>query len=297
MDKQNADMTVAQRKGKKQSFVKELWRRLRRNKSAVVALCVIITFILIALTTPVWCPFSKVIAQNIDSRLQFPGRDSWFGTDIYGRDLFSRMMYGARISMFIGFVVAFFQFTIGGTLGAVAAYVGGYVENIIMRSMDVLTTIPHTLLVLAIVAALGPSMTNLLLAITIACIPGMTRIMRAMMLTVVEMEYVEAARACGTRTPRIIIRHVLPNGIGPIIVQTTGTISGTILIAAGLSYIGLGVQPPTPEWGYMLSEGREYMLTHPYLMIFPGCAIVIAALSFELLGDGLRDALDPRLKD
>jgi peptide/nickel transport system permease protein len=206
-------------------------------------------------------------------------------------------MYGARISMLISFVVAAFELLTGGILGAVAAYYGGWLENIIMRFVDMISTIPYTLLCMCLVSALGTNMTNLIIALAIANIPGMTRIVRSTMLTVVEMEYIEAARACGTKDGRIILRHILPNGIGPIIVQVTRSISNTILIAAGLSYLGLGVQPPRPEWGAMLSEAREVMLHYPYLMLFPGCAIVIAALSFQLFGDGLRDALDPRLKD
>jgi len=285
-------------KGKKQSFLKELWRRLLKNKSAVVALCIICVFISIALTVTLWLPYERAIMQNARQRLLPPGTEGHiFGTDGYGRDMFARIMYGARISMFIGFVVASFELVIGGCLGAVAAYYGKLTENIIMRIMDMLATIPHTLLALCIVAALGAGMTNLLIALVISDIPVMTRIVRSTMLSVVEMEYIEAARACGTKDARIIWRHILPNGIGPIIVQATRAISSTILTAAGLSYIGLGVQPPTPEWGYMLSEGRERMLLSPYLMIIPGVAIVIAALSFEIFGDGLRDAMDPRLKD
>jgi len=259
---------------------------------------VILVFITIALTVTLWLPYEKAILQNARQRLLPPGTAGHiFGTDVYGRDMFARIMYGARISMFIGFVVAGFELVIGGCLGAMAAFYGSWIENLIMRVMDILSTMPHTLLALCIVAALGAGMTNLLIALVISNISGMTRIVRSSMLTVVEMEYIEAARACGTRDARIIWRHILPNGIGPIIVQATRSISGTILTAAGLSYLGLGVQPPTPEWGYMLSEGRERMLLSPYLMTIPGIAIVIAALSFEIFGDGLRDALDPRLKD
>lgn len=163
--------------------------------------------------------------------------------------------------------------------------------------MDIFSAIPGTLLALAIVAALGASMLNLLIAITISSIPGFVRLIRSTVLTVVESDYVEAARACGTRDGRTIMRHILPNAIGPIIVQTTSSISGMILQASGLSFIGMGVQPPTPEWGAMISEAREFMRTEPYLMIFPGVCIILAALAFNLIGDGLRDALDPRLRD
>ena len=231
------------------------------------------------------------------SDLQAPSAEHWFGTDAFGRDVFTRVLYGSRISLTIGFVTAFFSLIIGGALGAAAAFYGGQTDNIIMRFMDMLTAIPSTLLALAIVAALGASMTNLLIAITIASIPGFVRLIRSVVLTVFEMDYVEAARACGTKDARIIYKHILPNASGTIIIQTTSSISGMILQASGLSYIGMGVQAPRPEWGSMLSEAREFMLLYPYLMIFPGVCIILTALSFNLVGDGLRDALDPRLKD
>lgn len=238
-----------------------------------------------------------VTEQNADIRLLTPSSEHWFGTDAYGRDLFTRVLYGTRISLVIGIFTAGFSLLFGGILGAVAAYYGGQVDNIIMRVMDMFTAIPGTLLALAIVAALGANMINLLIAITISSIPGFVRLIRSTVLTVVESEYVEAARACGAKDGRIILKHVLPNAIGPIIVQTTTSISGMILQASGLSFIGMGVQPPTPEWGAMISESREFMRLYPHLMVFPGVCIILAALSFNLLGDGLRDALDPRLKD
>jgi peptide/nickel transport system permease protein len=284
-------------RGKKQSFFKELWRRLKKNVSAVVALLIVVVFIIIALSAGIIAPYSQAISTDISKRLQTPSSEHWFGTDEFGRDVFMRVIYGARISMFIGLIVAGFSLLVGGVLGAVSAYYGGLIDNIIMRCMDMLTSLPSTLLAMCVVAALGASMTNLLIALTISYIPTMTRIVRSSLLPVTEMEFVEAARACGTRDARIIFRHILPNGVGPVIVQTTRIISGTILSAAGLSYIGLGVQSPTPEWGSMLTAAREYMRLYPYLMIFPGVALVTAALSFDLLGDGFRDALDPRLKD
>jgi peptide/nickel transport system permease protein len=294
MMKETAKKTA---RGKKQSFFKELWRRLKKNASAVVALAIVVIYIIIALSAGIIAPYSQAIRTDISKRLQAPSSAHWFGTDDFGRDVFMRVIYGARISMFIGFIVAGFSFFIGGILGAVSAYYGGFVDNIIMRCMDMLTSLPSTLLARCVVAALGASMTNLLIALTISYIPTMTRIVRSSVLPVTEMEYVEAARACGTRDARIIFRHILPNGVGPVIVQTTRIISGTILSAAGLSYIGLGVQSPTPEWGSMLTAAREYMRLYPYLMVFPGIALVTTALSFDLLGDGFRDALDPRLKD
>ena len=211
--------------------------------------------------------------------------------------MFTRVLYGARISLTIGFVTAAISLVMGGILGASAAFYGGRTDNLIMQTMDMLTAIPGILLALSVVAVLGASMPNLLIAISIASIPGFTRLIRSVVLTVAESDYVEAARACGTRDLRIILKHILPNAIGPIVIQTTSSISGMILQASGLSFIGMGVQPPTPEWGYMLSEAREFMRIKPYLLIFPGICIMLTALSFDLLGDGLRDALDPRLKD
>ncbi len=288
---------VVNAKGKKKSKMKETWRRMKKNKGSMAGLVVLILFALAAIFANFISPESLVTEQNAKIRLQPPSREHWFGTDAYGRDVFTRVLYGSRISLTIGFVTAFCSLIAGGILGAAAAFYGGQADNVIMRCMDMLISIPSTLLALAIVAALGASMTNLLIAITISSIPGFVRLIRSVVLTVVEMDYVEAARACGTRDARIIYKHILPNAIGTIIIQTTSSISGMILQASGMSYIGMGVQPPRPEWGYMLSESREFMREQPYLMIFPGICVVLTALSFNLVGDGLRDALDPRLKD
>ena len=288
---------VVNAKGKKKSKMKETWRRMKKNKGSMAGLVVLILFALAAIFANFISPESLVTEQNAKIRLQPPSREHWFGTDAYGRDVFTRVLYGSRISLTIGFVTAFCSLIAGGILGAAAAFYGGQADNVIMRCMDMLISIPSTLLALAIVAALGASMTNRLIAITISSIPGFVRLIRSVVLTVVEMDYVEAARAFGTRDARIIYKHILPNAIGTIIIQTTSSISGMILQASGMSYIGMGVQPPRPEWGYMLSESREFMREQPYLMIFPGICVVLTALSFNLVGDGLRDALDPRLKD
>ncbi len=291
------DKNTANAKGKKKSKVKETWHRMKKNKGSMIGLVILIIFALAAIFANFISDEELVTLQNAKIRLQPPSSEHWFGTDAFGRDLFTRVLYGSRISLTIGLVTAFFSLIVGGVLGAAAAFYGGQVDNVIMRLMDMLTSIPSTLLALAIVAALGASMTNLLIAITISSVPGFVRLIRSVVLTVVEMDYVEAARACGTRDARIIYKHILPNAIGTIIIQTTGSISGMILQASGLSYIGMGVQPPRPEWGYMLSESREFMREQPYLMLFPGICIILTALSFNLVGDGLRDALDPRLKD
>lgn len=288
---------TVQTHGKKESRFLDTCRRLSRNVSAVIGIVILLIFFFGAIFANQICPEELVTTQDASIRLQEPSAEHIFGTDAYGRDLFARVLYGSRISLTIGLFTAFFSLVIGGILRAAAAYYGGQIDNIIMRVMDIFSAIPGTLLALAIVAALGASMLNLLIAITISSIPGFVRLIRSTVLTVVESDYVEAARACGTRDGRTIMRHILPNAIGPIIVQTTSSISGMILQASGLSFIGMGVQPPTPEWGAMISEAREFMRTEPYLMIFPGVCIILAALAFNLIGDGLRDALDPRLRD
>ena len=288
---------TVQTHGKKESRFLDTCRRLSRNVSAVIGIVILLIFFFGAIFANQICPEELVTTQDASIRLQEPSAEHIFGTDAYGRDLFARVLYGSRISLTIGLFTAFFSLVIGGILGAAAAYYGGQIDNIIMRVMDIFSAIPGTLLALAIVAALGASMLNLLIAITISSIPGFVRLIRSTVLTVVESDYVEAARACGTRDGRTIMRHILPNAIGPIIVQTTSSITGMILQASGLSFIGMGVQPPTPEWGAMISEAREFMRTEPYLMIFPGVCIILAALAFNVIGDGLRDALEPRLRD
>ncbi|MCI5615744.1 MAG: ABC transporter permease [Clostridia bacterium] len=282
---------------KKKNKFAEVWKRLCKNTGAVIGMIIILIFVLGAVFANLIRPYDLVIRQEAAIRLDPPSAEHWFGTDAYGRDVFARVLYGSRISLSIGFFTAAFSLIFGGILGAAGAYYGGQVDNIIMRVMDMFTAIPGTLLALAIVAALGTSMVNLLIAITISSIPGFVRLIRSTVLTVVESDYVEAARACGTGDARIILRHILPNAIGPIIVQTTTSISDMILTASGLSFIGMGVQAPTPEWGAMISEAREFYRQKPYLVIFPGVCIILTALSFNLIGDGLRDALDPRLRD
>ena len=282
---------------KKKNKFAEVWKRLCKNTGAVIGMVIILIFVLGAVFANLIRPYDLVIRQEAAIRLDPPSAEHWFGTDAYGRDVLARVLYGSRISLSIGFFTAAFSLIFGGILGAAGAYYGGQVDNIIMRVMDMFTAIPGTLLALAIVAALGTSMVNLLIAITISSIPGFVRLIRSTVLTVVESDYVEAARACGTGDARIILRHILPNAIGPIIVQTTTSISDMILTASGLSFIGMGVQAPTPEWGAMISEAREFYRQKPYLVIFPGVCIILTALSFNLIGDGLRDALDPRLRD
>lgn len=282
---------------KKRSGFSEIWRRIKKNKAAMFGLVVIILFAIMALGANLIAPYDAAIKQNAKVRLQGPTLDHIFGTDSFGRDVFARIVYGSRISLTLGFATTLISVVLGGFFGAAAGFYGGKVDNIIMRICDMLMCIPGILLALAVVAALGPSMTNLMIAITVSNVPGFVRLVRASVLSVVEQEYIEAARACATSDYRIIYKHIIPNAMGPIIVQATMSIAGMILAASSLSFLGMGVQPPTPEWGAMLGEAREYMRTSGYLVLFPGMAIALAALAFNLLGDGIRDALDPRLKN
>jgi peptide/nickel transport system permease protein len=277
---------------------REIWRRIRKNKAAMVGLAIIAAFVLVAAFADQIADYDKsAIAQNISARLKPPSAEHWFGTDAYGRDVFARIVFGARTSLYIGLVTTLASILVATLFGAVAGYFGGAVDGIIMRCMDTIMAIPPVLLALAIVASLGPGLTNMVIAMTVSNVPGLTRIIRSVILSVVHQDFIEAAKACGTRSPRIILRHVVPNSMGPIIVQATMSVSSMIINAAALSFLGMGVQPPRPEWGAMLAESNDYMTTSPYLVIIPGLAILFAALSINLFGDGLRDALDPKLKD
>ena len=242
------------------------------------------------------CPFDPY-EQNFAAALQPPSWEHWFGTDHFGRDIFARVLWGARVSMFVGVGVILISLTFGGFFGAICGFYGGKVDDIIMRFMDILLNIPGTLLAISIVTAFGNSIPNLLLALSVEQIAKMSRIVRSSILTLKGQEFVEAARACGTSDLRIITRHILPNAMAPIIVNCTMTIAGTILSIASLSFIGLGIAPPNPEWGSMLSEAKAYFRDFPHLIMAPGVAIIMAVASLTLIGDGLRDALDPRLKN
>ena len=237
-----------------------------------------------------------VIKQNLSQRLQAPSAAHWLGTDEFGRDIFARLVHGTRVSLQVGIIAVGISIVIGGILGAIAGYYGGKLDNIIMRIMDIFLAVPSILLAIAIVSALGPSILNLMLAISISSVPSYARIVRASVLSIRDQEFIEAAKAIGASNTRIIFRHIIPNSLAPVIVQATLGVASAILSTAGLSFIGLGIQPPAPEWGSMLSGGRQYLRYAWWVTTFPGVAIMITILSLNLLGDGLRDALDPRLK-
>lgn len=289
-------MKVDSTEKKKLSRSAEVWRRYRKSPTAMIGLAIISVIILGAIFADIIVPYDYGIKQVIPDRLQGPSLKHLFGTDDLGRDLFSRVIHGSRSSLVLGILTTAVATLIGGFLGGICAYYGNRVDNIIMRLLDVITSIPSTLLSLSIVAALGPGIRNLVIAITVSRVPTFARVIRSAVLNIVNQEYIEAAKAGGTRNLRIMLRHVYPNAMSPIIVQCTMSISQLILQAAGLSFLGMGMQPPAPEWGALLNSARDFMRTAPHLMLFPGIAIVLAALAFNLVGDGLRDAFDPRLK-
>lgn len=282
---------------KKRSMAAEVWRRLLKNKMAVAGLIILIILALLAIFADVIADYDEmVVAQNLSIRLQGPSAEHWFGTDEFGRDIFARLIHGSRISLVVGLISVSLSLIVGGILGAISGYYGGRVDNIIMRIMDIFLAVPSILLAITIVAALGTSIINVMLAIGISGIPNFARIVRAAVMSVKDQEFVESSKAIGATSPTVIFREIIPNCIAPIIVQATLSVAGAILSTASLSFIGLGVQPPSPEWGAMLSSGRNFLRDAVHITLFPGLAIVITILALNLLGDGLRDALDPRLK-
>lgn len=279
------------------SLGQETWNRFCSNKAALGGLIFLIILVLISLFADFLFDYeTEVIAQNIPNRVLPPSLEHPFGTDDFGRELLARIIHGSRMSLIVSFSSVFISFTIGGTLGAISGYYGGIVDGIIMRIVDVLLAIPMTLFAIVIVAALGASTVNLALALAASSIPIFARVVRGAVLTVRDVEYIEAARAIGAKNNRIILKHILPNCFGPVIVQITLRIANAIYNTAALSFLGMGVQPPSPEWGGLLASGRAYIRDYSYLSIIPGFAIMLTILALNLVGDGLRDSLDPRLK-
>ena len=281
--------------GKKRSKSQEIWRRFKKNTRAVVGLGIVAVLVLCAVLAPILAPYGPN-EQNPRNRLQGPSAEHWFGTDELGRDILSRIIYGARISMSVGLIAICISLIGGVALGAIAGYYGGTADNIIM-CMDVLLSIPTILLNISIVAALGSGLQNVMIAIGVSSIPGYCRIVRASILSLRDQDFVEASRAAGASDFFLITRHILPNCMAPLIVQATLRIGAAILSCASMSFLGLGIVPPTAEWGSMLSTGRDFLRDAPHVCIFPGLAIMAAVFSMNLVGDGLRDALDPKLKD
>ena len=279
----------------KNSEAQIFWRMLLKNKLAIFGMVIIALIIFSAIFADILAPYDYT-KQDLMAMKQIPSATHWFGTDEFGRDILSRIIFGTRQSLFIGVGSILIASVIGGGLGLISGYYGGHIDNLIMRVMDVMMAIPGMLLALAIVAALGTSMTNLLIAIAIAKLPNFARIMRASVLSTKKQEYVIASKVMGIPSRKIILEDILPNSMSPMIVQFTLGIAFAILTAAGLSFMGLGIQPPTPEWGAMISTAKNYIRDFPHMVIFPGAAIMITILALNLLGDGLRDALDPKLR-
>ncbi|MEZ4559673.1 MAG: ABC transporter permease [Caldilineaceae bacterium] len=278
-----------------QSQLTIVWRQLRRNRAAMLGAALISLEILIAVFAPLVAPYDP-IEQSIYDALQPPSATHWLGTDEVGRDILSRIIYGTRISLRVGLLAVGIGSAIGVTLGLIAGFYGKMADNLILRLMDIWLAFPGILLALAIIAVLGPSLFNVMIAVGLSAVPTYVRVTRSSVLSVREMEYVLGARAVGCPSRIIIWRHILPNVLPSLIVLTTLGIAGAILAAAALSFIGLGAQPPTPEWGAMLTVGRQFMRQAWWVTAFPGLAIMITVLGINLLGDGLRDALDPRLR-
>ena len=275
------------------TFAADVARRFRRAPGALAGAAVVALIVLLTLAAPLVAA-QDPLAQNVAQGAQPPSAAHWFGSDKLGRDVFARILYGARISIRIGFVAVGLAITAGTLIGLVAGYAGKRTESVLMGAMDVMLAFPSIILAIGITTVLGPSINNLMLAVGIVYVPQYARLARSSVLAVKEHEYVEAARALGAGAPAILGRHVLPNILAPLLVQATLGIATAELEAAGLSYLGLGARPPAPEWGAMLNDARDYWLSAPWALIFPGASITALVLGFNLLGDGLRDALDPK---
>ncbi|MGE5139983.1 MAG: ABC transporter permease [Rudaea sp.] len=280
------------------SLWSDAWRRMRRSTNARVGMAVVLFLALIAVSIGVINPYDPRTDGDLSLRLQAPSSAHLFGTDDQGRDVFVRVLHGAPISLQVGLVSVALALALGSLIGLVAGYSGGWVDNVLMRSMDVMLSFPSILLAIGIVAARGPGLNNTMLAIGIVNIPVYARLTRSVTLSIKEQEYVTAARAVGVNSTRMLTRHIFPNSLSPIIVQGSLSIATAILEAAGLGFLGLGAQPPIPEWGAMLSDGYKYLTIGAWwVLLFPGIAIIFTVLGFNLLGDGLRDALDPKDRD
>lgn len=272
-----------------------VYKRLKKNRVALIGGYLILFLIILSIVGP-YLTTHDPVKVDYSLRLLSPSSEHWLGTDHNGRDIFTRLIHGMSITLYVGFLSVVVGLIIGVPLGILSGYYGKLLDTITMRFIDVLLAFPGILLAIALVSVLGGSITNVILAVGVFSVPGFARIVRGSTMAVKKLEYIDAARALGANDLRIILLHVLPNIVSPIIVQATIRIAIAILIASGLSFLGLGAQPPTPEWGAMLSQGRSYMFDHPHVALFPGLAIVVVVLAFNLFGDGLRDAFDPKMK-
>ncbi|MDT3681935.1 MAG: ABC transporter permease [Truepera sp.] len=272
-------------------------KRFFRHPTGVFGMGIVLFLVLVSLLAPIIKPYDATRDRNLRARLAPPSAERWFGADELGRDQFTRVLHGGRISLRVGLAAVAFAVVTGTILGLLAGYVGGWTDTIIVWSMDILLAFPGILLAIAIVATLGPNLTNALIAISITQVPIYTRIVRSVVLSVRQSEFVQAARSLGSGAPRIVLMHVLPNSMAPLIVQLTLSIGTAILDVAALGFLGLGAQPPAPEWGLLIRDGFTQFLRAPWMSLFPGLAIFLAVVGFNLLGDAVRDVLDPRLRN
>ncbi|NOZ30261.1 MAG: ABC transporter permease [Chloroflexi bacterium] len=289
-------VSIPQLRAERRGLYHETWRRFRHQRPAMLGLAILLLLILASLAAPFLTPYDPEKLTLTDALIH-PNLEHPLGTDHLGRDVLARILYGGRLSLMIGFLAVAIGLLVGIPLGAISGYYGGWVDMIIQRVADILLSFPSILLALSLVAALGVGLRNVIISVGISTIPSFIRLVRGSVLSIREQTYVEAARSVGVRDWDIIWRHILVNAMAPVIVQATLNLGSTLLVAAGLGFLGLGVQPPTPEWGAMLGEGRQYIFSASYMATFPGLAIFLAVLGFNLLGDGLRDALDPRLRE
>ncbi len=280
---------------KKNSQLGETWRRLKKNRLAMFGLMILVLIVLVAIFADFIAPYPYDL-QNYKDAKQAPSSKYIFGTDNFGRDIFSRVIYGTRVSLQIGFISLSVGALVGSVLGAISGFFGTWVDTVIMRFTDILMSIPKIVLAIAIASTLGPGLVNCMIAVAISSIPNFARVVRASTMTVKDQEFIEAAQAIGVNNFQIIFKHIFPNILAPIIVQATLGVGTSIILAASLSFLGLGVEPPTPEWGAMLSAARTFIRDEWYMVLSPGLAIMLTVLSLNLLGDGLRDALDPKLR-
>jgi peptide/nickel transport system permease protein len=271
--------------------------RFRKNKLAMLGVFMFLAIVLVTVFGPLFIPYEKVVAQNVRFKLQPPNAQYIFGTDELGRDLFARVIYGGRISLLCGLAIIGIAFVFGAIVGGAAGYFGGKIDTVLMRIVDALMAVPPALLAMAIITALGNGVWKLIIALSIAQIPRFARIVRSSVLTLRNMEYVEAARCYGSSSMRIIVKHILANGIGPIIVSATLTLGAVILSISSMGYLGLGVASPTPEWGTIISENKVNIRYYPYLGLIPGLCIMFTVMAVNFIGDGLRDAFDPKTKN
>ncbi len=294
MKDMNGNKTEKLVKGRSQG--QEIWHRFKKNKAAMASLIFIIILILAVILAPLITKYNYS-DQNLRETFQGPSAKHWLGTDNMGRDTFSRMLYGGRISLLLAFCSIIVTLIVSLPLGAILGYYGGTFDTVVTRILDILMALPSILLCITISAALGPGLINTAIAMSVGSLPHFARQVRASILTLRGNEYVDAARSFGAKGPLIIFKHIIPNSLAPLIVQVSMKLSQNILTISSMSFIGLGVQPPTPEWGSILNAGRAYVDTFPQMMLWPGLMIGLSMLCFSLLGDGLRDAMDPRLKD